>query len=75
MKNLDLTIGQETTLDNIFDELGCMWGAVAFADLLENKSVDNYDGNKGVNVEFDIVSINETHDYLTIVKITDIFEL
>ena len=75
MKNLNLKIGQVTTLDEIFTELNIVWSAIAFEDLINNASVDNYDGNAGVNVCFDVVENNDTEEWITIVKITDIYNL
>jgi hypothetical protein len=75
MENFGLEVGQEVTLDEIFEELGCEWGMISFEDLLENRSIDNYDGEFGVNVIFSVLQINESEDWKTKVEITEIHSI
>lgn len=80
MKNLNLTIGQELTIDEICNEMGIESGLLSTNDIRkgEQTSVDNYDGEKGIghNVSFELIdSSEELEAYEFTVKITEIFEI
>ena len=80
MTNLNIKTGQELTFDELCNELGLEAGNLEGmkSDILkgEQSNIDNYDGEEGMNVYFDIVEGNENMNlYQFIIKITDFEQL
>ena len=80
MTTLKLTVGQQLTFNELGNELESnnsseIWNNIdPDVILFENKSLDNYDGEQGWNVEFEV--IEKKDDLLdTVLKITNIYDL
>lgn len=79
MKKLNLTIGQELTINQLISELGVNENLINDDDIRNGKqtNIDNYNGQDGFDIYFDIIERTErgfgVWDFM--IKITDIDEL
>ncbi len=78
METLTIQIGQILTLDELCNEMGIEAGNLSDNDIKAGIqcNVDNYNGDKGFNVDFDLITANENDNaYEFTVKITDIYSI
>ena len=77
MKNLNLTIGQVLTLDELGNIMGFEAGELSTNDILtgNKQSVDNFNGEAGYNVFFELLDTTDKLVFEFVVKITDIDEI
>jgi len=76
MRNLDLTIGEELTVSDLFDIAGVSYDFIdGFTDLLKSgsASVDNYNGENGVIIYVTLVYLEDDDNICdSVVRITEI---